>query len=695
MIDKDTIDEIFQTARVEEVIGEFVNLKKSGSSFKGLSPFSSEKTPSFMVSPAKGIWKDFSSGKGGNVVGFLMELEGFSYPEALRWLAAKYGIEIEEEERTPEQQQEINEKESLYLVNNFALEYFEDHLHNSNEGKAIGLSYFKERGFTPETIEKFRLGYSPDSWDAFSKAATDKGYQKSYLLQAGLLKERDDKLFDFFRSRIIFPIRNLSGRAIAFGARTLLKDKKVPKYLNSPETPVYNKSQVLYGIYESKKSIINKDMCFLVEGYTDVISMHQAGVENVVASSGTALTQGQIRLVRRYTNNITILYDGDAAGIRASFRGIDLILEEGLNVKVILFPDGEDPDSFAQSHSAEELEEFLTKEAKDFIVFKADILMKDAKNDPVKRAGLVKEMVNSIALIPDLITRSVYIQECSSLMGIDEQTLISAMNKVRRTNLEQKQRDAQRRGGTSTGTISAPTIPTPAPVADAPPGFDMPPPELEAAFYEQEMGIEPQPQESKVMTQLNQKLDFQEADLARILVSYGDRLIELELTHMQDDGPDEIEHVKIPVGHFVALELMADHLHFINPLYQKVFDVFRNNLEAPEDAVPGFSFFVQQHDQELATLATDLGSSKYELSSGWQKSHFIFTATEEMRLRDATFSSIYSFKLAKVEHMIGQLQEQLKTVADEEELVALMTEQKKLMSAKSLLSEQLGRTIIN
>ena len=430
MIPKDTIDQIFEAADIIDVVGQFVSLKKSGSSYKGLSPFVNEKSPSFMVSPAKGIFKDFSSGKGGNVVSFLMEHEHFSYVEALKWLAAKYNIEIEEKERTPEEIAAQGEKESLFLVNEFAKEFFHDQLLKTQEGKAVGLSYFKERGFSEETIKKFSLGYSPNISSALTKSAQEKGYKLAFLEKTGLSKTNEKGSFDFFRGRVIFPIQNITGRVLGFGGRTLITDKKVAKYFNSPESEIYNKSKILYGLYQSKNEIIKQDECYLVEGYTDVISMHQAGIYNVVSSSGTALTEGQIRLIRRYTNNITILYDGDAAGIKASFRGIDLILEQGMNVKVILFPDGEDPDSYSRKVSITELDDYLKNKRQDFLNFKASILLKDSENDPIQRAQTIKAIVKSISIIPDQIIRSVYIRETSHLFEIGEQALHNEVNKL-------------------------------------------------------------------------------------------------------------------------------------------------------------------------------------------------------------------------------------------------------------------------
>ncbi len=437
MITKDTIDKVYETARVEEVIGDFVLLKRAGSNFKGLSPFSDERSPSFMVSPAKGIWKDFSSGKGGNAIAFVMEHEHFSYPEAIRYLAKKYNIEIEETELTNEQKEIANEKESLYLVTEYASKYFQDILFNNEEGKAIGLTYFKERGFTTETIKKFKLGYSPNIWDAFTKDALNKGYKLEFLEKVGLTILGEDKQFDRFKSRVMFPIESMSGRILGFGGRILTNDKKAAKYLNSPESDLYHKSKVLYGIFHAKQHIAKLDNCFLVEGYTDVIQMHQAGIENVVSSSGTALTPDQIRLINRLTKNITVLFDGDAAGLRASLRGIDLILEEGMNVKVCTFPDGEDPDSFAKKTPLQDLVIYLQENAKDFIQFKASLLMNDAKNDPIKKADLIREMVTSISKIPDRIKKEVYIKECSRIMDISEEVLFNTLAQIVKKDIQE------------------------------------------------------------------------------------------------------------------------------------------------------------------------------------------------------------------------------------------------------------------
>jgi DNA primase len=428
LISKSTIDKVFETARVEEVIGDFVQLKRAGSNLKGLSPFSEEKSPSFMVSPVKQIWKDFSSGKGGNAIAFIMEHEHFTYPEAIRYLARKYNIEIEETEQSQEEKEQAGEKESMYLVAEFAQKFFQNTMQNTDEGKSVGYSYFKERGFTNDTITKFGLGYSPETWDAFTKEALGKGYKLEYLEKVGMTILREDgRHLDRFKGRVMFPILSMSGRVLGFGGRILTNDKKAAKYLNSPESEIYHKSKVLYGIFHAKQAIAKQDNCLLVEGYTDVIQMHQAGIENVVASSGTALTPDQIRLINRLTKNITVLFDGDAAGLRASIRGIDLILEEGMNVKVCTFPDGDDPDSFARKTPYDELLKYLDQSAMDFIQFKASMLIKEANNDPIKKADLIRDMVNSISKIPDRIKREIYIQECSRIMDISEEVLFNTL----------------------------------------------------------------------------------------------------------------------------------------------------------------------------------------------------------------------------------------------------------------------------
>ena len=427
MISKSTVDLVFETARLEEVIGDFVQLKKSGSNFKGLSPFSNEKTPSFMVSPAKQIWKDFSSGKGGNVVSFLMEHEHFTFPEAIKFLAKKYNIEVEETQQTNDQKEAASLRESMYAVTDFAQSFFSKMLSESQEGKNIGLAYFQERGFTAESIDRFHLGYSPDQWDAFTKAALDAGFQEEFLVSSGLTIQKGEKQFDRFKGRVMFPIHSMSGRVMGFGGRVLKQDKQAAKYVNSPESEVYQKSKVLYGLYQAKQHIAKQSNCYLVEGYTDVIQMHQAGIQNVVSTSGTALTSDQVRLIRRLTDTITLLFDGDAAGLRAAMRGVDIILEAGMQVSICTFPEGEDPDSFVRNHQLTEVKQFLENNTVDFIQFKAKLLSEEGKNEPIRKAETIREIVQSISIIPDAIRREVYIQSCASLMNISEDVLFSTL----------------------------------------------------------------------------------------------------------------------------------------------------------------------------------------------------------------------------------------------------------------------------
>ena len=536
MISKATIDIVFETARVEEVIGDFVQLKRAGSNWKGLSPFSEERSPSFMVSPAKGIWKDFSSGKGGNSVAFLMEHSHFTYPEAIRYLAKKYNIEIEETEQTDQEKAITDVRESMYLVSEFAKSYFHNTLLNSEEGKAIGYSYFKERGFTNETIKKFSLGYSPETWDAFTKEALGKGYKLEFLESTGLTIPRDDRPFDRFKGRVMFPIESMSGRVLGFGGRILTNDKKAAKYLNSPESEIYHKSKVLYGIFQAKQSIAKLNNCYLVEGYTDVIQFSQSGIENVVSSSGTALTPDQIRLVNRLTKNITVLFDGDAAGLRASIRGIDLILEEGMNVKVCTFPDGEDPDSFAKKTSHDDLVSYLEDNAKDFIQFKASLLMNEAKNDPIKKADLIRDMVVSISKIPDRIQREIYIQECSRIMDISEQVLQSTLAQL-------VQKDVS---------------------------------EVGKKQKQEQQAFEVVKNENPIDAQKVDVLYRLERKIIEILLLYGNKEEEFEDTFLRTNEEGEIETVtekkEYKVFQRIYLSLQEDEVELANPLFRDIFN---------------------------------------------------------------------------------------------------------------------------
>ena len=649
MISRSTIDQIYQVAIIEEVIGDFVHLKRSGSAFKGLSPFANEKTPSFFVVPAKGIYKDFSSGKGGNVVDFLMQHEKLSYPEALRWLAAKYQIDIEEDKQSEEQIQEKSEREQLSVVTEFAARYFQEQLHEGEEGKAIGLSYFHERGFRDDIIRKFQLGYCPDKWDAMTQAALEQQYQLPYLVKAGLTRERDGKIYDFFRGRVMFPIHNISGKVIAFGGRTLKAEKDIAKYFNSPESELYVKSNVLYGLHLAKNAIVKYDMCYLVEGYTDVVSMHQAGVENVVASSGTSLTEGQIRLIRRYTPNITILYDGDSAGIKASFRGIDMILKEGMNVRVLLFPDGDDPDSFARKHSSEEIQAFIASNARDFISFKTSLLLEDVGNDPVKRAALIRGIVDSIALIPDGISRTVYVQECSRLLNMSEQVLLQELNKVILTNFKKEK---------SSGA------PIEAPLLDEVPADGIP----ENAVAE--------------FTSYHQ-----EKDLIRLLLHFGENGIDLVIPN--EDGHDETHTVS--VAEYIISNLESDEIELESAVYSNIYKEYVELIGREQFPQP--TTFTQHTDQQISGESSAILVSPYSLSENWGR-HFIYPETEEMQLRKAAKDSVFRLKLKRIQRIILNLEKEMEaSVSDEEKYDELLREKILLDRARADISKYFGTVI--
>jgi DNA primase len=651
MISRSTIDKIYQTAIIEEVIGEFVNLKKSGSSWKGLSPFANEKSPSFFVVPAKGIYKDFSSGKGGNVVDFLMEHEKLNYPEALRWLAAKYNIEIEEDKQTEEQQLEKSERESLSLVTEWAARWFQEQLHNSEEGQAIGLSYFQERGFRPDIIKRFQLGYCPDKWDAMSKAAIEAGYNIQYLEKTGLSRDREGTPYDFFRGRVMFPIHNISGKVIAFGGRTLKSDKSVAKYFNSPESELYIKSNVLFGLHLAKNAIVKNDVCYLVEGYTDVVSLNQAGVENSVASSGTSLTEGQIRLIKRYTHNITILYDGDSAGIKASFRGIDMILKEGMNVKVLLFPDGDDPDSFARKHSSEEIQAFIASNAKDFITFKTSLLLEDAGNDPVKRAGLIRGIVDSIALIPDAITRAVYIQECSHLLNIQEAVLLSELNKTLIKSAKKDNREEP-----------------PVPLLD-----DV-----------QHTGV---PDTGEQVAEFD--LLHQERDFIRLLLTYGEQAIEI-IIH-DEEGKEE--RVPISVAEYLIGSLEQDGMILETDTYKKILIEYIEFIGREE--FPEVKNFALHQDQNISSETSQVLTSQYHLSDNWYARHSIQPETEKLLLKKAVKDCIFRFKLRRVMRMSQEVEREMEQNLENEEMLnALMKEKINLDKTKKEIAKYFGSVIV-
>ncbi|MDC8003186.1 DNA primase [Aureisphaera galaxeae] len=654
MISRITIDQVFDTARVEEVIGDFVQLKKSGSNFKGLSPFTDERTPSFMVSPVKQIWKDFSSGKGGNVVAFLMEHEHFSYPEAIRYLAKKYGIEIEETEQSDEEKEKASERESLYLVSEFAKDYFYDTLLNSELGKAIGKTYFKERGFTDETIQKFALGYSPDEWDAFTGHALKNGYQLSYLEKTGLTIVKGEKQFDRFKGRVMFPILSMSGRVLGFGGRILTNDKKAAKYLNSPESDIYHKSKVLYGIYHAKQTIAKEDNCYLVEGYTDVIQMYQRGIKNVVSSSGTALTPEQIRLINRLTKNITLLFDGDAAGLRASLRGVDLILEQGMNVKICTFPEGDDPDSFAKKNSLEEVTLYLEENAQDFINFKASLLAREAENDPIKKAETIRDMVTSISKIPDVIKQEVYIKECGRIMDISEEVLFSTLAQM----LEKEKRDASKRAK-----------------QDAPKPMEV--------VTEQKAPIE--------------KVDVQyelERKIIELLLLYGHVEEDFEdlILEASEDGSINFkpEKVKSKVFEKVYLDLQEDEIEFANESFKELYFDIINTLNQQQEIK--MEAFVNQLPPKSAEAVTHIlmDDEKYQLAS-WDRKE-IYVKLKEYSIPQMVMETILNLRRHFVNMKIAEL---AGTITEKEELEKqdILQDVQDYNTLRMVLSEKLRRVV--
>jgi DNA primase len=653
LITRETIDKVFETARVEEVIGDFVQLKRAGSNYKGLSPFSDERSPSFMVSPVKQIWKDFSSGKGGSVVTFLMEHEHFTYPEAIRFLANKYNIEIEETEVSQEDKIEANEKESLYLVSEFAKTYFQETLLNTEEGKAIGLSYFKERGFTNETIAKFGLGYSPETWDAFTKEALAKGYQLDYLEKVGLTILREDgKHFDRFKGRVMFPIQSLSGRNLGFGGRILTNDKKAAKYLNSPESDIYHKSKVLYGIFHAKQSIAKQNNCYLVEGYTDVIQMHQAGIENVVASSGTALTPDQIRLINRLTKNITVLFDGDVAGLRASIRGIDLILEEGMNVRVCTFPDGDDPDSFARKNSYEDLVLYLENNAKDFIQFKASLLMNEANNDPIKKADLIRDMVVSISKIPDRIKREIYIQECARIMDISEQVLLNTL-----AQLVQKD------------------------ISDAGKKLKQEQKPFEVVKNETQIAQD----KINIVYELERKI-------IEMLLLYGSQEADFDdfILKANEEGEmiEEKETNTSKVHQRIFLSLQEDEVELADPLFKEIYNDLITYYNQNEDF--NIEHYLMQLSVDHSQIVTDiLMSEEKELLHNWETKH-IYVKTKNQNVSQYVSETIVSLREYLINKLIMDLTSNYTNEfeCDLEEIMSTINDYNKL---KVNLTNKIGR----
>ncbi|WP_425391014.1 DNA primase [Ekhidna sp.] len=642
MIHPSTIEEIKNRIDIVEVVEDFVTLKRSGSSYKALSPFTNEKTPSFYVVPSKGIFKDFSSGKGGDAITFVMEVDGLSYVEALKYLAGKYGIEVKEEEQSDEAQQAQNKRESLFIVLNFANEYFQDVLHNSEEGKSIGLSYFKERGFTEETIKKFELGYSKELWDGLLNEAIQKGYNKELLAEAGLIIAKEGKNYDRFRSRVMFPIHNVSGKTIAFGGRKLSSTDKSAKYINSPETELYHKSRVLYGMFQGKNSIRKEDNCYLVEGYTDVISMHQAGIENVVASSGTALTEDQVKLIRRYSENVTVIFDGDQAGIKASMRGIDLLLEGDLNVKAVALPEGEDPDSYARQLGASGFRDYVAEEAQDIIRFKTKVLLDETGNDPVKKAGVIKDIVSSITKINDPVKRTVYIKECSDLLGISESVLVAEQNKILIEN-----RKKQRSPEPQQPDIEAPPFP-----------------------MEQEELID--------QLDIGKIIEYQERESIRVLVNYGKSKIETR--EMQDQSL---------IDYFLN---EADEIQFTNETYRKIIDVFREKLN--EGEVIDGEYLMNHEDEEVRKTVIDLSADKYEISENWSEKYQIHVPRETEFLRDVTYTNVLRLKFRIVQQLIEEETDKLKHATNEADVDELLDDINELKKVSVEIAKILGNVLV-
>ncbi len=664
MISRETIDAVYETARVEEVIGDFVQLKRAGSNYKGLSPFSDEKSPSFMVSPAKQIWKDFSSSKGGNVVAFIMEHEHFSYPDAIRYLAKKYGIEIVETEQTNEQKEQQSERESMYLVSEFANSFFQDQIRKTELGKAIGLSYFKERGFTDETITKFQLGYSPDQWDALTKAAITKQYQLKYLEATGLTIVKETKQFDRFKGRVMFPIHSMSGRVLGFGGRILTNDKRAAKYLNSPESDIYHKSKVLYGIYYAKQTIAKEDNCYLVEGYTDVIQFHQSGITNTVSSSGTALTPDQIRLINRLTKNITVLFDGDAAGLRAAIRGIDLILEQGMNVRVCTFPEGEDPDSFAKKHSEEEIKNYLSEKAQDFISFKANLLQKEAKNDPIKKAELIRDMVASIAKIPDAIKREVYLKECAGIMDISEQVLFSTLAQLDAADKTEKKRVQKREAKKQ--QAEGPVVAV--------------------------LGKEENARSSKVdpIFQLEQKV-------IELLLLYGNESITyIDSVYEANDEGEVImkdQEVSAKVYEKIFLDLQMDEVQFMNIQFQHLY-TFLINQYGEKGKELKIENVLQELDPALISTATNImmDDEKYDLSN-WAGKEI------HVKMKNASVSTyvsdvVLNLRRQLVYNLINSKMQEIQTIESGEDRMEILSEVMDYQTLQAVLSKKLKRVIL-
>ena len=695
-------------AQIEDVVSEFVTLRRRGVNLVGLCPFHDDKTPSFYVSPAKGLCKCFSCGKGGNAVHFIMEHEQLSYYEALKWLAKKYGIEVKERELSNEEKLAQSMRESLFLVNSFANNYFQDILHNHRDGQAIGMSYFRQRGFRDDIIKKFQLGFSTESRDALFQEAKKKGFNTDYLVKTGLCYTRDDgQVRDRFWGRVIFPVHTLSGKVVAFGGRVLnTADKKVAKYVNSPESEIYHKSRELYGIYFAKQAIVKQDKCFLVEGYTDVISMHQAGVENVVASSGTALTSGQIRMIHRFTNNITVLYDGDWAGIKASIRGIDMLLEEGMNIKVMLLPDGDDPDSFARKHNATEFQEYIAKHEVDFIRFKTNLLMSDAGNDPYKRATLITDIVKSISVIPEAIVRSEYIKECSQMLHVEERILVSEVAKIKREKEEAQAKSTQRENTAST-QAGADAPQAAGQTGEAALNSTAPNAEDEAYYAALAAGYEAAPSTLTPQTEFAGRREKQPSTLNQQPVTLNpqlstlnplypkERLIVQQLIRHGEKVMfvDEESKQEVTVTDYVAAELEMDNITLTTPLFAEVLQELSQHIG--EAGFTAERYFINHANPALSRLAVDLIEEKYQLSKYHSKTQTIVSDAD--RLNELMYHLMVDYKHSLVEMELKETLDLLRhpdVMADAERCLEVMSRYKELMEIKQQMAKHLGDRVI-
>ncbi|MEG1544321.1 MAG: DNA primase [Tannerellaceae bacterium] len=689
MIDQGTIDRVLDAANIVDVVSEFVTLRKRGVNYVGLCPFHVDKSPSFYVSPAKNICKCFACGEGGTAVHFIMKHEQLSYFDALRYLAKKYNIEIQERELTDREKQIRGDRESMLIVNTWAQTYFSTQLHQHTEGKSIGLRYFAERGFRDDIIKKFQLGYSLDQRDALYQAALQNGYKKEFLEKTGLIIAYDNGgVSDRFRGRVMFPVHTLSGKVVAFGGRVLKKDEKTAKYMNSPESEIYHKSNELYGIFFAKQAIVKADRCFLVEGYTDVISMHQAGVENVVASSGTALTQGQIRLIHRFTNNVTVLYDGDAAGIKAALRGIDLLLEEGLNIKVVLLPDGEDPDSFARKHNASGFAEFIKQNETDFIRFKTKLLLEDAGGDPIKRSELITDIIRTVAIIPDNIARSIYVRECSAMMEIDEQVLLNEVNKIQLNKEEKRPTVTLAPPPSVTEMPDYPVYPdyptlTEEDAPQLPPDQNLPPPLPEDYQPEELTAVPPQP----MPTTLHSPYEVYEVALLRYIVRYGERV----LYDYTDEETNE--HIVLHVADYIRSELERDDLAFHVSLFQEMLNEAAEGCK--QEGFVAHRYFLAHQNPNVSRLAANLISEKYQLSKYHTKYREL--EQEEDKLDQLVIRELFALKDAYIMHQIKELQNKLKEaqqLGNTEQMIELMHQLTRLNEIKNVLSKELGERIV-